>query len=65
MILGYYATTTKLSGQKAEPKNATQKIIYHKLGKIIAKDSQGNILTTVDYENAANDATAYHALIWL
>lgn len=57
VILGYYATTTKLSGQKAEPKNATQKIIYHKLGKIIAKDSQGNILTTVDYENAANDAT--------
>ncbi len=63
VILGYYATTTKLSGQKAEPKNATQKIIYHKLGKIIAKDSQGNILTTVDYENAANDATKIKEIV--
>ena len=63
VILGYYATTTKLSGQKAEPKNATQKIIYHKLGKIIAKDSQGNILTTVDYENAANDATKINEIV--
>lgn len=63
VILGYYATTTKLSGQKAEPKNATQKIIYHKLGKIIAKDSQGNILMTVDYENAANDATKIKEIV--
>ena len=63
VILGYYATTTKLSGQKAEPKNATQKIIYHKLGNIIAKDSQGNILTTVDYENAANDATKIKEIV--
>ncbi|MCZ0673895.1 mucin-binding protein [Ligilactobacillus murinus] len=63
VILGYYATTTKLRGQKAEPKNATQKIIYHKLGKIIAKDSQGNILTTVDYENAANDATKIKEIV--
>ena len=63
VILGYYATTTKLSGQKAEPENATQKIIYHKLGKIIAKDSQGNILTTVDYENAANDATKIKEIV--
>lgn len=47
----------------AEPKNATQKIIYHKLGKIIAKDSQGNILTTVDYENAANDATKIKEIV--
>ena len=63
VILGYYATTTKLSGQKAEPKNTTQKIIYHKLGKIIAQDSQGNILTTVDYENAANDATKIKEIV--
>ncbi|MEY8718469.1 YSIRK-type signal peptide-containing protein [Ligilactobacillus murinus] len=63
VILGYYATTTKLSGQKAEPKNTTQKIIYHKLGKIIAQDSQGNILTTVDYENAAADATKIKEIV--
>lgn len=63
VILGYYATTTKLSGQKAEPKNATQTIIYHKLGKIIAQDSQGNILTTVDYENAAADATKIKEIV--
>ena len=63
VILGYYATTTELSGQKAEPKNTTQKIIYHKLGKIIAKDSQGNRLTTVDYENAANDATKIKEIV--
>ncbi len=63
VILGYYATTTKLSGQKDEPKNTTQKIIYHKLGKIIAQDSQGNILTTVDYENAANDATKIKEIV--
>ncbi len=63
VILGYYATTTKLSGQKAEPKNTTQKIIYHKLGKIIAQDSQGNSLTTVDYENAAADATKIKEIV--
>lgn len=63
VILGYYATTTKLSGQKSEPKNTTQKIIYHKLGKIIAQDSQGNILTTVDYENAAADATKIKEIV--
>ncbi len=63
VILGYYATTTKLSGQKAEPKNTTQKIIYHKLGKIIAQDSQGNILTTIDYENAAADATKIKEIV--
>ena len=63
VISGYYATTTELSGQKAEPKNTTQKIIYHKLGKIVAKDSQGNILTTVDYENAANDATKIKEIV--
>ena len=57
VITGYYATTTGLDSKKAEPKNVTQTIIYHKLGKIIAKDSQDNRLTTVDYENDANDAT--------
>ncbi|WP_304682178.1 mucin-binding protein [uncultured Ligilactobacillus sp.] len=57
VIAGYYATTKSFSSKKAEPKNVTQTIIYHKLGKIIAKDSQDNRLTTVDYENDANDAT--------
>lgn len=57
VIAGYYAITPGLGSQKAEQKDATQEIVYHKLGDITVKDSQGNVLTTVHYENDANDAT--------
>ena len=63
VIAGYYATTPGLGSRKAEQKNATQKIVYRKLGNIIAKDSQGNDLTTVHYENDANDATKIKAIV--
>ncbi|KDA45528.1 mucin-binding protein [Ligilactobacillus animalis] len=63
VIAGYYATTPGLSSRKAEQKNATQEIVYRKLGNIIAKDSQGNDLTKVQYENDANDATKIKAIV--
>lgn len=63
VIAGYYATTPGLGSQKAEQKNATQEIVYRKLGNIIAKDSQGNDLTTVPYENDANDATKIKEIV--
>ena len=63
VIAGYYATTPGLGGRKAEQKNATQKIVYRKLGNIIAKDSQGKDLTKVHYENDANDATKIKAIV--
>ncbi|MCI5942245.1 MAG: YSIRK-type signal peptide-containing protein [Ligilactobacillus animalis] len=63
VIAGYYATTPGLGSRKAEQKNATQEIVYHKLGSIIAKDSQDNVLTTVPYENDANDATKIKEIV--
>lgn len=63
VIAGYYATTPGLGSRKAEQKNATQEIVYRKLGNIIAKDSQGNDLTKVQYENDANDATKIKAIV--
>ncbi|WOY89619.1 YSIRK-type signal peptide-containing protein [Ligilactobacillus murinus] len=63
VIAGYYATTPGLGSRKAEQKNATQEIVYHKLGNIIAKDSQGNDLTKVPYENDANDATKIKEIV--
>lgn len=63
VIAGYYATTPGLDSRKAEQKNATQKIVYRKLGNIIAKDSQGKVLTKVHYENDANDATKIKAIV--
>ena len=36
---------------------------YRKLGNIIAKDSQGKVLTKVQYENDANDATKIKAIV--
>lgn len=63
VIAGYYATTPGLGSRKVEQKNAIQEIVYHKLGDIIAKDSQGNDLTTVHYENDANDATKIKAIV--
>ncbi|MEY8735780.1 YSIRK-type signal peptide-containing protein [Lactobacillus sp. AN1001] len=63
VIAGYYATTPGLGSRKAEQKNVTQKIVYRKLGNIIAKDSQGNVLTKVHYANDANDATKIKEIV--
>ena len=63
VIAGYYAITPGLDSQRAEQKDATQEIVYHKLGNIIAKDGQGNVLTTVHYENDANDVTKIKKIV--